>query len=300
MMITWRPRIGQDTNGSRRRWDAGSLALMAAGAMAPLTALMSGHQLGIPIGGGVIAADLLLVVVARTRQVRGAEVRTTQARNDERQRLARDLHDGLAQDLAVIVSFGQRLHSELGPEHPVIIASQRALAATRGVMVDLAAASAPDTVSALEHIAGELARRHDVIVNVCVDGPGIGDVEPDAAQRENLVRIAREAVVNAARHGGARRIDIRLARRDGALQLSVTDDGSGIGSVSSHRRAGGLGLPAMRARAESLGGRLTAARRTQGGTELAVVVPPSAPVVPKRPRQAPPLQVAGAARSEAA
>jgi len=273
---------------------------MAAGAMAPLTALVSGHHLGIPIGGGVIAADLLLVVVAWTHQVHGAKLRTAQARNEERQRLARDLHDGLAQDLAVIVSFGQRLHSELGPEHPVIIASQRALAATRGVMVDLAAASAPDTVSALEHIAGELARRHDVIVNVCVDGPGIRDVEPDDAQRENLVRIAREAVVNAARHGGARRIDINLTRRDGALQLSVTDDGCGIGTVSSHRRAGGLGLPAMRARAEALGGRLTAARRTQGGTELAVIVPHGPHVRAEHPREAPALRVADAACSEAA
>jgi signal transduction histidine kinase len=273
--------------------DAGALALIAAAALAPLTALVCGHRLDMPIGGALIVGDLLLVVTAGSRQARQLAERTAQARNEERQRLARDLHDGLAQDLAVIASFGQRLNSELGPEHPVI-------AATRGVMVDLAAASAPDTVSALEHIAGELSRRHDVLVNVCVDAPGINDVEPDASQRENLVRIAREAVVNAARHGGARRIDINLMRRNGALQLSVTDDGCGIGTVSSHRRAGGLGLPAMRARAEALGGRLTAARRTQGGTELAVVVPQAGPVLEQHPVEAPALRVADATCSEAA
>lgn len=300
MMITRRPTNGQDTNRTRRRLDAGALALIAAAALAPLTALVCGHRLDMPIGGALIVGDLLLVVTAGSRQARQLAERTAQARNEERQRLARDLHDGLAQDLAVIASFGQRLNSELGPEHPVIVASQRALAATRGVMVDLAAASAPDTVSALEHIAGELSRRHDVLVNVCVDAPGINDVEPDASQRENLVRIAREAVVNAARHGGARRIDINLMRRNGALQLSVTDDGCGIGTVSSHRRAGGLGLPAMRARAEALGGRLTAARRTQGGTELAVVVPQAGPVLEQHPVEAPALRVADATCSEAA
>jgi signal transduction histidine kinase len=225
----------------------------------------------------LVAYVLLLIVALQRHATLGEEVLDA-TRTAERQRLARDLHDGLAQDLAVIAFYGQRLQSEFAPDHPLMVASRRALAASRGVLADLSASTAPDTATALEEVARELAARFNLVVDVRVQGDGApGDeLELDPGEREEIVRIAREAVVNAARHGGARRVDICLERRDADLHLTVLDDGCGISTAALHK-AHGFGLPTMRARAEILGGRLTAARRARGGTKLAVVVPPAMP-----------------------
>ena len=84
------------------------------------------------------------------------------ALNEERTRLARDLHDGLAQDLAFIALYAQGLEPDLGSEHPLVIAARRALDASRGLIADLAARSAPTTGAALALVANELGRRFGV------------------------------------------------------------------------------------------------------------------------------------------
>jgi two-component system nitrate/nitrite sensor histidine kinase NarX len=111
-------------------------------------------------------------------------------------------------------------------------------------------------------------------VNVNVEGDpewGRGN-KLDSAGREHVVRIAREAIANAAAHGGASRIEVAFDRRRSALRLCVSDDGCGIREgvpQSTH----GFGLPMMRARARALGGRLTARRAPNGGTEVELLVP---------------------------
>jgi signal transduction histidine kinase len=201
----------------------------------------------------------------------------------ERERIARDLHDGLAQDLAFIVAHGQRLGVGLGPDHPLSIAAHRALAASRGVIRDLAASDAPSTELALQVVADELATRYAVAIDVGIDEGSAKRAAEDLrpAEREQVVRIAREAIVNAVRHGGASRIDVRLQRRGAELKLCVSDDGAGISDEAINRVAalganGGFGLPTMRARADAIGGRLTARRRLRGGTDLEVLVPSAA------------------------
>jgi signal transduction histidine kinase len=190
------------------------------------------------------------------------------ALKDERKRLARDLHDGLAQDLAFIAVSAQGLEPDLGPQHPLVIAARRALDASRGLMADLAARSAPTTAAALALVADELAARFGVQVEVSatarIDRADLGPPE-----REEIVMIAREAIVNAITHGHARRIDVTLDLEGKRPLLLVTDDGGG---VTSGTPQGGFGLPTMRARAESLGGRLIMRRGAGGGTELEVRV----------------------------
>ncbi len=230
--------------------------------------------LAVALPAAAVCAYGLLAAALRAHHVRWCRQAVDAARADERRRLARDLHDGMAQDLAVIAAYGQRLNTEFGPDHPLIVASRRALAASRGVLVDLSASTARDTVTALTEVAEELAARFGVAVEVHAHGLGAGANEPDleAGPREEIVRIAREAVVNAARHGGARQIDIRVERHGRSLRLTVLDDGCGIAGGALLARHG-FGLPTMRARAEAMGGRLTAARRVRGGTALAVTVP---------------------------
>ena len=225
-----------------------------------------------PAVGMRIGAYGLLLAVAFRKDARLRQEMEWSAISAERQRIARDLHDGLAQDLAVIAAHGPHLVSELGPDHPLVIAAERSLAASRGAIVDLSASEAPTTGAALREVADELEARFGVQVNVQVkpDNRRAGKNDLERTEREEVVRIAREAIVNAVWHGGAHRIDVELDYRGPDL-LRVSDDGCGIGE-SAMRSRYGFGLLTMRARAESIGGRLRARRRANGGTELEVRV----------------------------
>jgi signal transduction histidine kinase len=193
------------------------------------------------------------------------------ALTEERQRLARALHDGLAQDLAFIALYVEELDPELGPQHPLAIAARRALDASRGLMADLAARSAPTTGAALALVADELAGRFGVQVDVSVTGL-TGGADLASPEREEIVMIAREAIVNAITHGHAQRINVTLDLDGKRPLLLVNDDGGGV--TSGTPQGGGFGLPTMRARAASLGGKLVMRQGADGGTELEVRVVP--------------------------
>jgi signal transduction histidine kinase len=224
-----------------------------------------------PRDGLRLGAYLLVLGTAFTRYDRARRRKAVEAISSERQRIARDLHDGLAQDLACIAAQSQRLDLKLGPDHPLIVAARHALAASRGAITDLCASTASSTEGALRLVASELEHRYGLQVRVRIEsGAGLDgsrDVEP--SYREDLVRIAREAIVNAAVHGRARHVEVVLRRQENDLLLRVSDDGRGI----SDRRQLGFGLRTMEARAASLGGRLSAHQRDEGGTELELQVP---------------------------
>jgi signal transduction histidine kinase len=261
---------------ARRSKPAGVRAGMLAGA-AFLIAAARLQYAAIP----VVAADwitarealrlagygLLLVAVAREYIcLRRAEQQA--AVQAERQRIARDLHDGLAQDLAVIAIQGQRLESELGPEHPLTVAARRALAASRGTILDLSASEAPNTQAALRAVADELEARFGVEITVHAElANPLADLS--FKSREHVVRIAREAIVNAVGHGAAQHVEVALESRATRWLLRVSDDGCGIQRPAPASPAG-FGLAAMHARAAELGGHLTLRRRPTGGTELEV------------------------------
>ena len=219
-----------------------------------------------------LVSGRLLARPLRRRRKRDDDQSLEEALNAERTRLARDLHDGLAQDLAFIAVCAQGLDPDLGAQHPLVIAARRALDASRGLMADLAARSAPTTGAALALVANELSRRFGTRVEVSVTGLA-GRPDLGLAEREEIVMIAREAIINAITHGHAQRIDVTLDLEGKRPLLLVRDDGGGLASSTPE---GGFGLPTMRARAESLGGRLVMRRGAAGGTELEVRVAPAA------------------------
>jgi signal transduction histidine kinase len=215
-----------------------------------------------------------LILAAAVRQyaaMRHAAVEV--ALLDERKRIARDLHDGLAQDLAFIASQSEKLAADYGGEHPLTIAARRALAASRGAIVDLAASSAPTTEAALRRVADELTRRFAIPITVRV-GPGdpsTADLDP--VRREEVVRIAREAIVNAIHHGDASHVEVELRPSGDQFLLRVTDDGSGLEDrAQGDARQSGLGMATMHGRARAIGARLVARSRQDGGTDVDVVV----------------------------
>ncbi len=215
----------------------------------------------------VAAYGLLLAVVARDFGLSN-RAHARDAVRVERERIARDIHDGLAQDLATIALHAQSLENSLGGEHPLTVAARRALVSTRETIVDLSASQASSTSAAIRTVADELEARFDVVVTVndhLHSGGAALDLSPRA--REHAVRIAREAIVNAARHGGARHVEVALEAHDADCLLRISDDGSGI-EPAALASGSGFGLRTMRARAADLGGELTTRDRASGGTVL--------------------------------
>lgn len=251
-----------------------------AGLLSVAALCLAGAQLG-KLGLGVAPPDWVtpsdalrvaaygLLLATAVGMYRRSQVQVARdAVSAERLRIARDLHDGLAQDLAFIAAHSERLAREFGADHPLAIAATRALAASRGQIVDLEASHASSTEAALRAVAAELAARYNVNVNVVVDAGA--DTERTVHERTELVRIAREAIANAVRHGGARNVTVRLGSRRDDLLLGVSDDGCGFSGAGKDTAGTGLGMRTMRARAKSVGGRLVTRTRESGGAEIRV------------------------------
>ena len=142
------------------------------------------------------------------------------------------------------------------------------------MIVDLSASTAASTDAALRQVADELAARSriEVDVRVASRGPAADDLDP--ARREEVVRIAREAIVNACRHGGARQVVVALDRGEDEVRLRISDDGRGIPDAKLTGR-GGYGLRMLRTRAAALGGQLVTRRQAEGGAEVEIMFPTS-------------------------
>ncbi len=218
----------------------------------------------------ILAGGLLVLVCVHRSYTKARKAQEYGALTAERERIARDLHDGLAQDLAYITSQGQRLGLELGPDHPVMVAARHALAGVRGAIADLTASEAPSAEAALRTIASELGRRFGLQVEVVVhaESPSAANDDAARAEREHLLRIAREAIVNAALHGSARHVEVLFERRGGNVRMRISDDGCGVADVDRV----GFGLRTMHARARSLGGELSMRPGPNGGTVLELLV----------------------------
>jgi signal transduction histidine kinase len=187
---------------------------------------------------------------------------------EERRRLARDLHDGLAQELAFLGRNLQRLDARNAIVIRAKAASMRALAESRRAIavltqpldepLDVVLAAAAQDVAARE--GGRVVLELDERVQVDVD------------QREALVRIACEAISNAVRHGHAPlvRVELSNGRR---VRLRVTDSGVGFDLDKAGRNGnGGFGLFSMRERALSLGGEFRLVSAPGAGTEVEVLL----------------------------
>ncbi len=254
-----------------------------AGLLVAAAVCMAGAQLGklalsVAPPDWVTPSDALrvgaygLLLAASVRMYRRSQDQMARnALSAERLRIAQDLHDGLAQDLAFIAAHSERLAREFGADHPLAIAAPRALAASRGQIVDLSASTASSTESALREVAAEFRSRFGVRITVNVESLDTSrSAEPSEHERHELVRIAREAIANAVRHGGARNVDVRLGSRRDDLLLRVSDDGCGFGRATAGTAGTGLGMRTMRARAKSVGARLVTRTRESGGAEIEV------------------------------
>lgn len=189
---------------------------------------------------------------------------------EERRRIARDLHDGLAQELAFISVQSKRLLArgdDMAELEHLAVAAERALDESRRAIATLTRPLDEPLAEILAEVAEEVAGRAGIRLDFDLED----DIRVSPAAREALVRIVREAVTNAARHGRAKRARITLSNGHG-VRLLISDDGVGLGEEAS-RRAGGYGLTSMEERARELGGALRVSSRPDSGTEIEVVLP---------------------------
>lgn len=215
------------------------------------------------------AACLLAATVQEVAEHQRALLAEAVAR--ERRRLARELHDGLAQELSFLVTQTRLLsvrHGRLEGLDALEDTSRRALDESRLAIGALARPGDEPLDVALESAVADLAERMGTSVRLRLS-PGV-EVEPPT--RDALLRIVREAMTNAVRHGGATAVSVELEAGSG-LRLRVVDDGQGFAVDDAAGAPAGFGLVSMRERAEALGGRLTVASRPGQGTRVELVLP---------------------------
>lgn len=181
----------------------------------------------------------------------------------ERQRIAGDLHDGLAQELAYLTRNLESLDGSVEQETLSRLrrATERARLDARLAISRLAAPDRPTVEDELTDAAGEAAKRFGVALELDLL-PGI---RLPAEHSDALVRIACEAVTNAARHSGAGQVSLSLRRQGSRVRLRVRDSGSGFDPTGP---AAGFGLISMRERASSLDGDLKISSIPGHGTEV--------------------------------
>jgi signal transduction histidine kinase len=198
---------------------------------------------------------------------------------EERNRLARELHDSVTQKL-----FGLTLTAEAAatvidrdpPEAKKQLArlqelTREAMEELRSLIFELRppAAESEGLATALRKHVDVLRRAHGRDVQLSVDS----DAEPAGERAGEVLRIAQEALQNAIRHAHATRVDVALHGEDGHLRLTVTDDGVGFDPEEPGLRARRLGLTSMEERARALGGTLTIESAPGAGTTIALEVP---------------------------
>jgi NarL family two-component system sensor histidine kinase YdfH len=197
----------------------------------------------------------------------------------ERERMARELHDTLAQGVAGLIMQLEAADSHLENENPAKAQAvvQQAMQRARTTLDEARRAIQALRPAALER--GNLIDALGQAVEKFADDTGVQttfevetaplDVSPETAQ--DILRIVQESLSNVARHARASHVLIRLAENDGVLQVVVQDDGVGF-DLESAGEPDRFGLAGMEGRAERMGGMLRVKSERGKGTQIALEV----------------------------
>ncbi len=190
---------------------------------------------------------------------------------DERRRLARDLHDGVAQDMAYIASQSKYLASRSGDQRlrQIAVAADRALDDSRAVVEELTRTPLVSLNAALELEAEQFQDRWGLHVRLALEC----EVDPGREKEDAILRIVGEALSNVARHSAASAVEIRLGYRRGRLLVAVSDNGRGFDAGVERMADRGFGLRNMSERAGLLGGEVRIVSEPGRGTLVEILVP---------------------------
>ena len=227
-------------------------------------------------------------MVARVRKLTEAQIASRfEVRLAERARIARELHDTLLQSFQALMLHFQAVHDLLPPGQAkealekVLNRADQAIAEGRDAIQNLRSSTTVtnDLADAMSGLGKELASAHDgegaaaPTFRVSVEGRP-RDLHP--ILRDDIYRIAREALRNAFRHARAGKIEAEIVYGERVLRLRIRDDGRGIDpKLLDTGRDGHWGLPGMRERAEQIGAKFDIWSEVGAGTELELRIPGS-------------------------
>lgn len=262
--------------------------------VAGLPALVQSLPLAGPIVAGLLLYSLLLVREIWTREraqtlVRELEMAKSRLQeyadqveeltiSQERQRMAREMHDTLAQGLAGVIlqleaADAHLEHDRLGEARVIVeLAAQRARQTLHESRRAIQALRSPaleqkDLAGALAAVVADFESASGVSVDLVVDGDA-ARVGPDVAQ--DVLRIVQEGLSNVRRHAQARHVKIELVQRDHRMRLVLQDDGRGFDLERAMQRPECFGLQGMAERASRIGAALRVESIPQRGSTLAL------------------------------
>jgi two-component system, NarL family, sensor histidine kinase UhpB len=212
-------------------------------------------------------------------QLRQLSASLQAVREEEKARIARELHDELGQALTGLKMDLAQLVTQLAPEQLGAIGQANAMkaliestvASVRRIATELRPLMLDDLglLSTIEWLVNDFSRRTGIAVEVILPEP---EFEVDRELSTALFRVLQESLTNVARHAGANRVCITLSGTESDVQLTVHDNGKGIGAAleSAPKTFGLLG---MRERASMLGGELAVRSNPGNGTSIVMIVP---------------------------
>jgi len=200
-----------------------------------------------------------------------------QVKEQERARIAREIHDDLGGNLTAIKMALSMLSARLPPEQPALLEKaaylddlvDRTIEAVHRISLDLRPSTLDlGIVAALEWQAREFEKGSGV---ACIFRSAEREIELDADHAAALFRIFQEALTNVAKHAGATRVTVTLRRQRQHLTLAICDNGRGIAPADRLKPAS-FGLRGMSERARALGGTLTLSAAPGGGTMVTIKI----------------------------
>jgi signal transduction histidine kinase len=227
---------------------------------------------------GTTLNTLLDRVTEDRARVRRLALQVISAQDEERARVARELHDSTAQILAaVMLQLGAAAHESSSPQLDTRLATLRELASEALEEVrSLSHTMHPRVLddlglpAALEWMARQTRTQEGLDVQVMAKEEEPPIPEPLASV---LYRVAQEALRNAARHAHAKHVEVRLFRENGMATLQVDDDGRGFDVKRAEQRRPGMGLFSMRERVALVNGRLVVTSAPGQGALVVATVP---------------------------
>ncbi|MGZ8228547.1 MAG: PAS domain S-box protein [Burkholderiales bacterium] len=200
-----------------------------------------------------------------------------EVREGERTRIARELHDELAQWLTALKMDASWIASRLPREYqPLVTKAERmkgvvdnTVAAMRRIAADLRPVMLDDLglVPAIENLLYDLSERTGVVVSLTGEKGEVDLQEPYATA---VYRMVQEALTNVARHSGASSVEVQVEVRDSRLYVRIADNGRGFNPDPSRKSFGVLGI---RERARTLGGSARVFSPDEGGTVVEIEIP---------------------------
>jgi signal transduction histidine kinase len=255
-----------------------AISLLALFLFLRQSSAMRRQQLGLQRSAQAERDRLDAEVKSRTVQLTELTQHLQTAREDERNRLARNLHDELGALLTSAKLDAARIRSRLAGTAPealerlanLVQTLNKSITLGRSIIEDLRPSTLGSLglVPTLEILAREFAERSGVAVH-----PVLAEVQLDEAAELMVYRLVQEAITNISKYAAATQVWLRLGTVDGQVEVSVRDDGRGFDTAAPAGSA--YGLVGMRFRVEAEGGTLTVISTPGHGTQVRATLPPS-------------------------